>query len=105
MILLTWKGSSIDDPHQRGITMNKEPNPHQPMSESQFIDAVIRLGLIAILLVLCFRIFAPFVGLMLWALILAVTLYPIHQMLAKKLGNRQGRSSTTIVLIDRKSVV
>lgn len=79
--------------------MNTEPNPHQPMSESQFIDAVIRLGLVAILLVLCFRIFAPFVGLMLWALILAVTLYPIHQMLAKKLGNRQGGSSTTIVLI------
>lgn len=36
---------------------------------------------------------------MLWALILAVALYPLHQSLAGKLGNKQGRASTLMVLV------
>jgi hypothetical protein len=32
---------------------------------------------------LCFHFFSPFLTMMLWALILAVTLYPLHQMLAE----------------------
>lgn len=64
-----------------------------------FTDAVLRIGLIAVIVFLCMQVFAPFVGIMLWALILAVALYPIHIKLAKKLKNKQGLTATTIVCI------
>jgi predicted PurR-regulated permease PerM len=47
---------------------------------------------------LCYRIFAPFLSLMAWGVILAVTLYPMHQSLARKMGNRQGLAATLIVI-------
>jgi len=61
-------------------------------------DIMIRLALIAFLVVMSAKIFSPFMGLMLWALILAVTLYPLHQKLANKLGGKQGSAATLLVL-------
>ena len=69
------------------------------LSAEEFVDGIIRLSLIGLLLLLCFRIFSPFLGLMTWAMVLAVTLYPVHQSLAHRLGQRQGRAATIIVLI------
>jgi predicted PurR-regulated permease PerM len=43
-------------------------------------------------------VFAPFLTLMVWALILAVTMYPLHQWLAHRIGGRQ-RLAATLVLI------
>jgi predicted PurR-regulated permease PerM len=63
------------------------------------MDVLIRLGLVAFLAVLCYRVFAPFIGLLLWALILAVALYPLHRRVANRLGGRQGRAATLIVLV------
>jgi predicted PurR-regulated permease PerM len=63
------------------------------------VEAAIRIGLIALLVVTAFRIFSPFVSLMLWAVILAVALYPLHRRLARRLGGRSGTSATLIVLI------
>ena len=62
-------------------------------------EILIRLGLIAFLVVMSIKIFSPFMGLMMWALILAVTLYPVHQRLAKKLKDKQGRAATLLVLV------
>ena len=62
------------------------------------MDLLIRLGLIAALAVMCFRVFEPFIGLVLWALILAVALYPLHKRIAQSLGGRQGLTATLIVL-------
>jgi predicted PurR-regulated permease PerM len=44
-------------------------------------------------------VFAPFLNLMTWALILAVTLYPLHQSLAAKIGGRQGMAAGLLVLM------
>jgi len=65
---------------------------------SDLTDVFIRIGLIAFLVVMSLKIFSPFMGLILWALILAVTLYPLHQRIAKKLGDKQGRAATLMVL-------
>jgi predicted PurR-regulated permease PerM len=62
------------------------------------MDVMVRLGLVALVVVLCVRVFAPFGVLMMWALILAVTLYPLYKMLLKRLGGREGRAATLIVL-------
>src|SRR6185436_20464124 len=56
-------------------------------------------GLIAAMVVLCYQVFSPFLQLTVWAIILAVALYPLHQAIAARLGGRQGLSSTLIVLL------
>ena len=61
-------------------------------------EVLIRFSLIVFLVVMSVKVFSPFLGLMVWALILAVTLYPLHQKLAKKLGGKQGRAATLLVL-------
>ena len=63
------------------------------------LDVLIRAGLIFALATLCYRIFSPFLTLTVWAVILAVTMYPLHQRLAYRLGGRQGWASTLIVLV------
>ena len=65
----------------------------------RLLDVLIRAGLILVLALLCYRIFSPFLVLMAWAVILAVTLYPLHQALAAKLGGRQGWAATLITLL------
>lgn len=62
------------------------------------LDVLIRAGMIAVLVIFCFQIFRPFLDLMLWALILAITLYPLQGRLKGKLGNHEGRTATLIVL-------
>jgi len=64
----------------------------------RLLDVLIRAGLVFTLAVLCYWVFSPFIGLMAWAVILAVTLYPADQKLARKLGGRQGLASTLLTL-------
>lgn len=64
----------------------------------RLLDVIIRAGLAFALAVLCYRIFSPFISLMAWALILAVTLYPAHQKLARRMGGKQGIAATLLVL-------
>jgi predicted PurR-regulated permease PerM len=66
---------------------------------SGLMDVLIRAGLVLALAVLCYQIFSPFLHLMVWALILAVTLYPLHQRVARRMGGKQGLSATLLVLL------
>ena len=66
---------------------------------SRLIDVFIRASLILALAILCYDIFSPFVTLMAWALILAVSLYPAHQMFAGRLGGRDGLAAILLVLV------
>jgi len=63
------------------------------------VEALIRVGLVFFLIVVTWRVFEPFLGLMLWALILAVALYPLHLKLETKLGGKSSLAATLIVLI------
>lgn len=65
----------------------------------RLLDVFIRVGLVFVLVWLCFHFFSPFLTMMLWALILAITLYPLHQMLANRIGGRQGHAATLIVVL------
>lgn len=62
-------------------------------------DTLIRVALIGALAVLCFQVFSPFLNLMVWSMILAVALYPLHQSLARRIGGRQRLTSTILVII------
>jgi predicted PurR-regulated permease PerM len=64
----------------------------------KLLDVLIRAGLVFTLAMVCYRIFSPFVALMAWSTILAVTLYPAHQKLARRMGGKQGLAATVLVL-------
>ena len=66
---------------------------------ARLMDLFIRAGLVLALVLLCYRIFSPFLTLMIWALILAVTLFPLQQLIARRIGGRQGLASTLVVLM------
>lgn len=62
------------------------------------LDVLVKVGLIAIMAVICFRIFAPFMNLLLWGLILGVALYPLQQRIAGGPEGKQGRAATLLIL-------
>jgi predicted PurR-regulated permease PerM len=82
--------------------MNMPGNPdYEPGQDlaSRLLDVLIRAGLILAMAMLCYRVFSPFLTLMVWALILAVTIYPLHQFLAGKIGGQQGLAATLLVVV------
>jgi predicted PurR-regulated permease PerM len=62
------------------------------------INIAIRIGFIALLFVMSYLILKPFIGLVLWAIIIAVALFPLHKKFSVVLGNREKLSATLIVL-------
>ncbi|HSE30117.1 MAG TPA: AI-2E family transporter [Pyrinomonadaceae bacterium] len=68
-------------------------------SSSNLWDTLIRIGLIGALLLLCFQVFSPFLRLITWSIVLAVTLYPLHQWLARRIGGRQWLASTILAIL------
>ncbi|HET6555270.1 MAG TPA: AI-2E family transporter [Dyella sp.] len=74
-----------------------------PISEKTLsrgmLDVLIRAGLIFLLALACFRIFYPFANLLVWSLILAIALYPLHLRLRRRLANKNGLTATVIVLV------
>jgi predicted PurR-regulated permease PerM len=75
------------------------PLPEYEELSSRLLDVLIRAGLILAIVLLCYRIFSPFLTLMVWALILAVAIYPLHQSLARRMGEKQGLAATVISII------
>ena len=70
-----------------------------PLNRGDIFDIAIRLAAVVFLVVMSIRVFHPFLALMLWALILAVALHPLHQKLAARLAGRPGRAATVLILI------
>ena len=88
--------------------MNAPLNPDRELERrlsSVLLDVLIRAGLVFALAALCLQVFAPFLTLMVWALILAVAMYPLHQWLARKIGGKQGLAATFIALVGAVLIV
>ncbi len=62
------------------------------------IDVFIQLILLGGLLLWCGLILAPFSSIIIWAIIMAVALHPVHIRLSTRLGNRRGVSATLMVM-------
>lgn len=69
-----------------------------PQLPRTLLDTLIRAGLVTALVVACYEVFHPFLSLMFWALILAVTLYPLHVRFRPYLRG-DGRTASLIVLL------
>jgi predicted PurR-regulated permease PerM len=68
-------------------------------ASSPLLDILIRASLIGGLAVLCYQIFSPFLTLIVWSIILAVTMYPFHQWLARRVRGKQWLASTILVIV------
>ncbi len=82
--------------------MNITSQPDQELERrfaSLVLDVLIRAGVILAMVTLCYRVLSPFLTLMVWALILAVTIYPLHQSLARRIGGKQGLAATLLVVV------
>jgi predicted PurR-regulated permease PerM len=64
----------------------------------KLLDVFIKAGIVFALAMLCYRIFSPFISLMAWSVVLAVSLYPGHQKLARRMRGKQGLAATLLVL-------
>lgn len=61
-------------------------------------DITIRLFILVLIIAWCLMIMYPFVSIILWSLILAMAIYPLHNAFAKKIGGRNKLASGIIVL-------
>jgi predicted PurR-regulated permease PerM len=65
----------------------------------RLLDVLIRATLLLAMALLCYRVLAPFLSLAICALIIAVTVYPLHRCIAAYLGGRPGLAATPLVLL------
>lgn len=72
---------------------------------SNAMASFIQIGALLLLLMLCYKIIAPFVHIVLWGVVIAVGLYPMHASLAAKLGGREKTSALILVLIGLTIVI
>lgn len=69
------------------------------LSNNQVVHYAIQLLALSLLLVWCFRILEPFITPLIWASVLAITLYPAYDLLQKKLKGRNGLSAILITVL------
>jgi len=62
------------------------------------IEATVRIGLALLVVYLCLDIIRPFFVPILWGLIIAISLYPIHRWVATRLGDRAKISAVLITI-------
>ena len=68
-------------------------------SESSSVyDTTIRLFIIFLIVGWCLAIMYPFVSIILWSLILAMALHPLHKIMSEKMGGRPKLASAIIVV-------
>jgi predicted PurR-regulated permease PerM len=80
-----------------GVNMNVDAADRN--FQKNAMASFIQIGALALLLVWCFRILSPFLGLVMWALIIAVAIYPLHVSLTARLGGREKLAAAVFVLV------
>jgi predicted PurR-regulated permease PerM len=59
----------------------------------------IQIAAVVLLIMWCFSIVKPFIGIVVWGMIISIALYPAHLALTEKLGGKAKMSATILVLI------
>ncbi len=63
------------------------------------LEAAVRIGLVGILVVWSFMIVKAFINPVLWAIIIAIGFYPLHQKLAAVMGNREKLAAVLLTFL------
>ncbi|TXS90176.1 AI-2E family transporter [Parahaliea maris] len=75
-----------------------DSSPDSSRTPTHLIDTAVRLGLLFLLVWFSYRVFSPFLGLMVWAIVLAIALYPLNEKIAAGIGVSNGRAATLMIL-------
>jgi predicted PurR-regulated permease PerM len=67
------------------------------ISNNSVYDTTIRLFILILIVAWCLMILYPFVSIILWSLILALAMHPLHSLLSRKMGGRPKLASFIIV--------
>ncbi len=67
------------------------------ISNNSVYDITIRLFILILIIAWCLMIMLPFVSIILWSIILSLAMFPLHSMLAKKMGGRPKWASFIII--------
>ena len=73
--------------------------------DARFTDLVIRLTVVGVFVYFSLTLLAPFAIMVIWAIILAVALYPVFDALRRLLGGRGGLAATLLTLLGLVIVV
>lgn len=63
------------------------------------IEIAVRLGVVLLLVGWCLQIVAPFIGILVWALVIAIGSTTPYEKLVSLLGERRGLAATAVVLV------
>jgi len=69
------------------------------------VDITIKIGILLLLLAWCFQIMMPFISIVFWALIIAVTIFPLFTSLSKKLKDSKKSAAILIVIISLSVII
>ena len=79
--------------------VNSEIKLQEKLYSDAMGSALLRFALIAFVVYVCLYVFAPFLPIMLWALVLAVALFPLQAVIERWVGGAPGRAATVLVLL------
>lgn len=80
------------------VMKNHENIEQNPSSENKVVYYAIQLVILSIILIKCFHIIEPFINILLWGAIFAITLQPLHKKLSVKLKGRKAFASTLLTI-------
>jgi predicted PurR-regulated permease PerM len=80
--------------------MNRPPNDdHDAVLMRRATDVVVRIAVVGLLVVWCFKIFSPFLIPLVWGIILAVALRPVYAAIESAVGGRRKLAATLLVVL------
>ncbi len=79
--------------------MSEPAATNQNVVTQNFIEAVIRIGLLLLLAIWCFKIITPFIVPVAWGVIIAVAIYPLFIKLKTVMGERNKLAATVYTMI------
>jgi len=79
--------------------MSKTSQEKPELKYNAVIHYTLQLLALGLLLLACYLIIAPFITLLIWAGVLAITLYPLQKIMVRKLGGRNGWAATIITFL------
>ncbi len=68
-------------------------------TQAKVTEIVIRLAVLALVLIWCFKIVQPFLIPVVWGMIIAIAIHPLYQRLARVLGDRHKLAATLVTLL------
>ncbi len=79
--------------------MNNSNENLEKVLVKAFSTSLIRFAVITLIVIVCWWAFLPFLPILLWALVLAIALYPLKLGIEHKLGLRSSRAATMVAVV------